>query len=198
MVAPARKTPGPADGKAGAAARSSGKLALDSLRQEPALTQAADPQLADCPEVRSSIFFHLKLPHLAHPCDHDRVRKQVMGLADPTGTLCTNHTQMGGEYTMGTEAIIFTYTLNQAIQDGVLQPLGWAQGKPLMATRAIVNDLAIDEMRNLFMAFFDWQREVEPTLSEEDRMFVADASNEQTVWVIDDGAAITLLYPSDY
>jgi hypothetical protein len=105
---------------------------------------------------------------------------------------------MGGEYTMGTEAILFTYTLNQAIEDGVLYPMGWAKGLPLIATRAIVNDLDANEMQKLFMDFLDWQVHVEPMLAEEDRMFVADASNNQKVWVIDDGAAITLLYPSDY
>ena len=94
--------------------------------------------------------------------------------------------------------VIFEYTLLQAMDDGVLHPLGWADGKPLVGTGAIVNDLAPQEVRQVFTEFFDWQREVEPTLKEEDRMFSKTASNGQVIWVIDDGAAVTLLYPSDY
>lgn len=48
----------------------------------------------------------------------------------------------------------------------------------------------------MFAEFLKWQTSVEPTLAEEDRMFVATASNNQKVWVIDDGAAIALLYPA--
>ena len=94
--------------------------------------------------------------------------------------------------------VIFTYSLAEAIEDGVLCRLGWAQGKPLIGTAAIVQDLPAQEREGLFQDFLRWQRETEPGLAEEDRMFVATASTGETVWVIDDGAAITLLYPSDY
>ncbi len=94
--------------------------------------------------------------------------------------------------------VIFEYTLDQAIEDGVVHPLGWANGKPLMGTDGIVEEVPSEERQRLFREFLRWQKEIEPTLQEEDRMFVATASNGNTVWVIDDGAAITLLYPSDY
>ncbi len=96
------------------------------------------------------------------------------------------------------EHVIFEYTLGEAIDDGVLYPQGWAQGKPLIATAGTMEDLADDERQRLFADFLHWQRDVEPTLPEQDRMFVAIASNQEKVWVIDDGAAITLLYPSEY
>lgn len=35
------------------------------------------------------------------------------------------------------EHVIFAYTLAEAIDDGVLQQLGWAQGKPLMGTAGL-------------------------------------------------------------
>ena len=103
---------------------------------------------------------------------------------------------MGGDFTM--ENVIFEYTLSEAIDDGVLHPLGWVEGKPLVGTAGTVEDLPIEERQRLFGEFLEWQKSVEPTLAEEDRMFVATASNNQKVWVIDDGAAITLLYPSEY
>jgi len=96
------------------------------------------------------------------------------------------------------ENVIFEYTLSEAIEDGVLYPLGWVNGKPLIGTAGTVADVPDEERQRLFADFLLWQREVEPSLPEEERMFVAKASNGQTVWVIDDGAAITLLYPSEY
>jgi len=96
------------------------------------------------------------------------------------------------------EHVIFAYTLAEAIDDGVLQQLGWVQGKPLIGTAAIVEDVPAQEREGLFRDVLRWQVETEPGLAEEDRMFVATASTGETVWVIDDGAAMTLLYPSDY
>jgi hypothetical protein len=96
------------------------------------------------------------------------------------------------------EWVIFEYPLDQAIADGVLCRLGWVNGKPLIGTAGIVEDVPNEERQRLFAEFFRWQKEIEPTLNDEDRMFEALASNGENVWVIDDGAAITLLYPSDY
>ncbi len=96
------------------------------------------------------------------------------------------------------ENVIFEYTLGEAIDDGVLYPQGWAQGKPLIATAGTMEGLAEGERQRVFADFLRWQRDVEPTLAEQDRMFVSTASNGEKVWVIDDGAAITLLYPSEY
>jgi hypothetical protein len=102
------------------------------------------------------------------------------------------------------EWVIFEYPLDQAIDDGVLHRLGWVDGKPLIGTAGIVEDVPHEERQRLFAEFFRWQKEIEPTLNDieptlndEDRMFEALASNGENVWVIDDGAAITLLYPSD-
>jgi len=96
------------------------------------------------------------------------------------------------------ENVIFEYTLSEAIEDGVLHPLGWVNGKPLIGTAGTVGDLPAEERQRLFVDFLHWQKDVEPSLPEEERMFSATASNGERVWVIDDGAAITLLYPSEY
>ncbi|MGI8482655.1 MAG: hypothetical protein ACR2OU_00135 [Thermomicrobiales bacterium] len=99
---------------------------------------------------------------------------------------------------MENENVIFAYTLAEAIDDGVLVGLGWAQDTPLIGTAAIVQDVSAQEREGLFRDVLRWQRETEPGLAERDRMVVATASTGQTVWVIDDGVAMTLLYPSDY
>lgn len=96
------------------------------------------------------------------------------------------------------ENVIFAYTLEEAIADGVLYPQGWVNGLPLIATAGTMEDLALDERQRLFADFLEWQRDIEPQLAEEDRLFVATASNHKRVWVINDGAAITLLYPEEY
>lgn len=102
------------------------------------------------------------------------------------------------ENTQPEPVVIFAYTLEEAIADGVLYPQGWAKGLSLIATAAVMEDVEEEERRQLFADFLRWQREIEPQLPEEERLYVAAASNGKKVWVIDDGAAITLLYPSDY
>jgi hypothetical protein len=45
--------------------------------------------------------------------------------------------------------------------------------------------------------FVQWQKHVMSTLPEADRLFHT-TMNGETVWVIEDAAAFTLLYPEDY
>ena len=42
-----------------------------------------------------------------------------------------------------------------------------------------------------------WRREVEPTLPEDEKLFTTTVNGEK-VWLIEDGQAFTILYPSDY
>jgi hypothetical protein len=93
---------------------------------------------------------------------------------------------------------IVAYTLDEALADGVLHRQGWLGRKPLVATAGTVADLPFTERKALFDHFLKWREEVEPTLPEEERLFSHEASNGQTIWIIDDGAAITLLYPHEY
>jgi hypothetical protein len=45
--------------------------------------------------------------------------------------------------------------------------------------------------------FVHWQQHVMPTLPEAERLFHTTMDGE-TVWVIEDGVAFTLMYPDDY
>jgi hypothetical protein len=99
--------------------------------------------------------------------------------------------------------ILVSYTLQQAFDDGVLHPLWprrWYQltmGKPLVVTAAVKADISDAGLMEIWNDYVRWRREVEPTLHEEDRLFSAQMNGE-TVWLIEDGQAFTILYPSDY
>jgi hypothetical protein len=45
--------------------------------------------------------------------------------------------------------------------------------------------------------FVQWRKKVMPTLREEDRLFHT-SMNGRKVWVIEDGAAFTMMYPEEY
>jgi hypothetical protein len=96
------------------------------------------------------------------------------------------------------DQLIFHYSIEEALEDGVLHLEGWLGRRPLVTTQRVVTDLPPQERHAQFQAFLRWQREVEPTLPEEERLYHATVSTGARVWVIDDGAAITLLYPHEY
>ena len=43
----------------------------------------------------------------------------------------------------------------------------------------------------------EWRLNIKDTLPEEDQMFVTEIDGKN-VWVIEDGQAITMMYPEDY
>jgi hypothetical protein len=99
--------------------------------------------------------------------------------------------------------VIVTYTLEQAIEDGVLVEIfknRWktlSGGKPIVATAHLFNEVSLAGMLEIWNAFVQWKKAVEPTLPEEERIFKT-TMNSETVWVIEDGQAFTLMYPEDY
>ena len=99
--------------------------------------------------------------------------------------------------------IIVSYTLDQAISDGVLVEIfknRWPQltgGKPIVATAHLFNEVSLAGLLEIWNEFVEWKKAVEPTLKEEDRLFKT-SMNFKTVWVIEDGEAFTLMYPEDY
>lgn len=99
--------------------------------------------------------------------------------------------------------VIHTYTLDQAIEDGVLVEFAknrWPQlsgGKPIVATAAINAELSQAALVEIWNEYAVWRREVMATLPVEDQMFTT-TMNGRTVWVLDDGAAFTVLFPEDY
>jgi hypothetical protein len=99
--------------------------------------------------------------------------------------------------------VISANTLDKAIADGVLVEIfkdRWQElsgGKPIVATEHLFNDVSLAGLMEIWNEFASWQKNVMPTLPEADRLFHT-TMNEKKVWVIDDGAACTLMYPEDY
>lgn len=99
--------------------------------------------------------------------------------------------------------VISRYTWQQAVEDGQLVELvkhRWpelTQGKPILATAHLFEEVSMAGLMEMYNEYVIWQRNIMPTLKEQDRMFVTQVNGEN-VWVIDDGTTITLLYPEDY
>ncbi len=99
--------------------------------------------------------------------------------------------------------IISSYPLGKAINDGVLVEIfknRWQElsgGKPIVATRYLFHEVSLAGLMEIWNEFVKWQKEVRPTLPEEQQLF-ATTMNSRTVWVIEDNAAFTLMYPEDY
>ena len=104
---------------------------------------------------------------------------------------------------MNTATVISTYTLQQAIADGVLVEIfknRWGQlsrWKPIVATSRLFTDVSEAGLLEIWNEFVDWKKHVEPTLPEEERLFTT-VMNSKHVWVIEDEQAYTLMYPEDY
>jgi hypothetical protein len=99
--------------------------------------------------------------------------------------------------------VISQYPLEQAIADGVLVEIfknRWRElsgGKPIVATAHLHSDISLAGLMEIWNEFVPWQKTVMPTLPEADRLFHT-SMNGQTMWVIEDSAAYTLMYPEDY
>lgn len=93
--------------------------------------------------------------------------------------------------------IISRYTRAQAVDDGVLvQVLRW-NGKPVMAQRICQMILGRTNCWIIWHEFRDWKEREEAKLGEEDRLFSTQKKGKK-LWVIEDGEAFTIMYPSDY
>jgi hypothetical protein len=97
--------------------------------------------------------------------------------------------------------IISSYPLSQAIEDGVLVKLcdiRWGIAiKPFVETSNILSEIRRDKIMKVWEQYVEWRTTVMPTLPEEDQMFVIDVDGKK-VWLIEDGATFTIMYPEDY
>lgn len=99
--------------------------------------------------------------------------------------------------------VVSSFTLDNAIAEGLLVKVfehRWPElsgGKPIVATAAIMAELSLAAIREIWNEFVIWRTSVMPTLPEEDQMFTT-TMNDRAVWVLEDATAFTLLYPEDY
>ena len=99
--------------------------------------------------------------------------------------------------------VISVYSLERAIEDGVLVEVfknRWqelSQGKPIVATAHLFNAVSLAALLEIWNEYVDWRTNVCATLPEEDQLF-STTMNGEKVWLLEDGAAFTMLYPEDY
>jgi hypothetical protein len=99
--------------------------------------------------------------------------------------------------------VIYSYTLEEAIADGVLVEVfkdRWQQlsgGKPIVATAHLFDRVSLAALMEIWNEYVHWRKTVMPTLPEKEQMFVT-TMNSKKVWLIEDGQAFTMLYPEDY
>jgi hypothetical protein len=101
------------------------------------------------------------------------------------------------------KSVVYSYSLDQAIEDGYLVEIfkkRWQNlsgGKPIVATRHIFEKISLAGIMEIWNEFVEWRKTVMPTLPEEDQLFHTEM-NGKTVWVFEDAQAFTILYPQDY
>jgi hypothetical protein len=97
--------------------------------------------------------------------------------------------------------IISKYPLNQALEDGVLVKLCdirfGIEIKPLVATSHLLEEIEKDQVMKVWDEYAQWRQNIMPKLPEEKQMFVTKV-NGKKVWVMEDGAAFTAMFPEDY
>lgn len=99
--------------------------------------------------------------------------------------------------------VISGYSLEEAIADGTLVKVfetRWPElsgGKPTVATIGVSEAFTFGALVELWNDFVVWRRDVMPNLPDEEQMF-AGTMNGDTVWIIEDGAAFTMLRPAEY
>jgi hypothetical protein len=104
---------------------------------------------------------------------------------------------------MSDEVIIYAYTLEQAIADGVLGKIfenRWKKlsgGKPIVATAKILDEISPAGQIEIWNEYADWRINTLPKLPEEGQLFHTEMNGKE-VWVIEDGQAFTILYPEEY
>ena len=90
--------------------------------------------------------------------------------------------------------IIAKYTVQQAVEDGVLVEIfkkrskDLSGGEPIVATTHIYEDISLSGLLEIWNEFVTSRKSEMPALAEEDRHFVTTMNGEK-VWVMEDVAA---------
>src|SRR5205085_3029633 len=104
---------------------------------------------------------------------------------------------------MSESTVIHEYSLQQAIDDGVLVEVSknrWQQlthGKPIVATSHLFNEVSLAALLEIWNEFVHWNKQIKDTLPEEEQLF-ATKMNGKKIWLIEDAQAFTMMYPEDY
>jgi hypothetical protein len=106
--------------------------------------------------------------------------------------------------TFNDKDVISTYALEQAIADGVLVEIfkdRWktlSGGKPIVATARLYNAVSLAGLLEIWNEFVWWKKAIKYTLPPVGQRLYETIMNSERIWVAEDGAAVTLMYPDDY
>jgi len=98
------------------------------------------------------------------------------------------------------DTVIYEYSLEQAIADGVLVEVfknRWKQlsgGKPIVATSHLFSEVSLAGLMEIWNEYAE-KRQIQKFYNPEP--FVTKM-NGKNIWVIEDGVAFTMMYPEDY
>lgn len=98
--------------------------------------------------------------------------------------------------------ILFRYSLEQALEDGVLIPVivdrirVYPPQPIIVMTVSVAESVDRDGLQRIWAGYCAWFATAH-LLPEEDRLFSMDV-NGHTVWVVEDANAITILKPEDW
>ena len=92
--------------------------------------------------------------------------------------------------------VIYTYTLEQALEDGVLVKVGQLKNSktPVVFTSNMFHEVK-DRYQDIIRRGFDLLRKKDPEDSECMKLRVIEKGK---LWVVLDGAAVTFMKPEDY
>ncbi len=102
--------------------------------------------------------------------------------------------------------VLYAYSLDQAIADGVLVEVfknRWKElsgGKPIVATAHLYSEVSLAGLMEIWNKYVAWRNKPKVYHQDEyddDETYVTQM-NGNDIWVIEDGAAFTMLYPEDY
>ena len=99
--------------------------------------------------------------------------------------------------------VVYSYTSDQAVEDGLLVRAfehRWPElsgGRPILVTAAIAEAFSEAAWIEIWNEYVVWRRDVMDTLPLEEQWFVTRMNNRK-VWVVDDGAVFTIMFPEDY
>ena len=101
------------------------------------------------------------------------------------------------------EDVIYSYSLDQAIDDGILVEVfkpRWNKlsgGRPIVATAHLFGDISLAGLMEIWNEYVEWRKNIMASLPEEAQMFATTMDGEK-VCIIEDGYTFTMMYPEDY
>ena len=103
--------------------------------------------------------------------------------------------------------VIVEYTLQQAIDDGVLVEVfknRWSElteGRPILATSHLFSEVTQAALLEIWNEFVTWQEDAPHSIAEDESegyLTFRTTMNDKAIWIVADPQSFTMMYPEDY